>query len=544
MRITACWTTLLALSAPAFSQLQFKPLATINLDSTANNANPEFVGSNPSAVAWDNDDLIVAGFNGTGAATNTGIVRVSNVFTTPSISAAFGVASTPATRGYSGIAAQSGNIAAAFDNGANSANGLALYDSVGALLWQVNTFNASPNNAYRGFGGTDFDPGFVSGGGVDAGVSALTTGSGRRALMNASTGLWTYTQSTGAIINVSPTATNWRDHAYDPATGDLYTRVNNDVAKHTRTGGNTFAPNVRIVDVTDATAVAGQNIEFLNTALGNFLIYNDRPSTATQPLTTAVKIIDTSGVAQIYNLGPGFSAANSGGYYDFSWDAANARLALLDFGNRRVYVFELCSGVDTDSDGVVDCIDNCVALANPLQEDCDNDGSGDACELAGGALDTNANLIPDECELGVVIAYCTAGVSSNGCTPTLNASGTPSAAAASGFTLNAGNLEGQRTALAFYGVGGPQAVPFGGGSSFKCVASQLRRMTRIDSGGTLGACDGSYSIDFLAFIASNPTTLGTPFASGDIVNAQVWYRDPGAPATTNLTSALQWTMQP
>ena len=37
---------------------------------------------------------------------------------------------------------------------------------------------------------------------------------------------------------------------------------------------------------------------------------------------------------------------------------------------------------DTDADGVPDYRDNCVNIANPSQADCDNDGIGDACELA------------------------------------------------------------------------------------------------------------------------------------------------------------------
>ena len=37
---------------------------------------------------------------------------------------------------------------------------------------------------------------------------------------------------------------------------------------------------------------------------------------------------------------------------------------------------------DTDGDGIPDFRDNCVNIANPSQADCDNDGIGDACELA------------------------------------------------------------------------------------------------------------------------------------------------------------------
>src|SRR5262249_43774017 len=39
--------------------------------------------------------------------------------------------------------------------------------------------------------------------------------------------------------------------------------------------------------------------------------------------------------------------------------------------------------LDTDGDGVVDCLDNCRLVANPDQRDSDGDGTGDACDLDG-----------------------------------------------------------------------------------------------------------------------------------------------------------------
>jgi len=35
---------------------------------------------------------------------------------------------------------------------------------------------------------------------------------------------------------------------------------------------------------------------------------------------------------------------------------------------------------DTDGDGVSDCTDNCIAVPNPDQRDCDGDGTGSACD--------------------------------------------------------------------------------------------------------------------------------------------------------------------
>ncbi len=55
---------------------------------------------------------------------------------------------------------------------------------------------------------------------------------------------------------------------------------------------------------------------------------------------------------------------------------------------------------DTDGDGVLDEIDNCISIANPNQADCNGDGIGDACELSGGsATDHNSNGIPDSCDI-------------------------------------------------------------------------------------------------------------------------------------------------
>ncbi len=42
--------------------------------------------------------------------------------------------------------------------------------------------------------------------------------------------------------------------------------------------------------------------------------------------------------------------------------------------------FDPSGAVDDDADGVCDSTDNCVGLANPGQADCDDDGTGDACD--------------------------------------------------------------------------------------------------------------------------------------------------------------------
>ncbi len=201
---------------------------------------------------------------------------------------------------------------------------------------------------------------------------------------------------------------------------------------------------------------------------------------------------------------------------------------------------------DTDGDGVANCIDNCPTLPNPLQEDCNFNGIGDVCDLASGAhFDTNLNGVLDDCEFGAAFAYCSSGTTSNGCTPTMSATGTPSASTSSGFVLDALSIEGQKSGLLFYGITGPIAAPWGVGStSLLCVKSPTQRLSTQNSGGVAGACDGAFSVDFLAWVAANSGALGAPFAAGDVVCAQAWFRDPPAPKTTNLSNALQFTMAP
>lgn len=61
------------------------------------------------------------------------------------------------------------------------------------------------------------------------------------------------------------------------------------------------------------------------------------------------------------------------------------------------------AGPDTDSDGVLDCVDNCLQAMNPDQADCDSNGIGNACD---------ANDPPQILQQPVVQAVCAGSAAS------------------------------------------------------------------------------------------------------------------------------------
>ena len=143
--------------------------------------------------------------------------------------------------------------------------------------------------------------------------------------------------------------------------------------------------------------------------------------------------------------------------------------------------------------------------------------------------------------------YCTAGTSTNGCLPSINANAQPSATQATAPTITVSSLEGQRFGIIFYGINNTGFSPgqwATGSSSFLCVKGPTQRTGTSNSGGNVNACDGALVLNWNAFIAANPGAVGNPFSAGDKVYVQGWYRDPPAAKTTNLSNALELTVQP
>ena len=155
-----------------------------------------------------------------------------------------------------------------------------------------------------------------------------------------------------------------------------------------------------------------------------------------------------------------------------------------------------------------------------------------------------ANSISLGLESGTFTSYCTSGTTTNGCLAVMQGGGLPSASLNSGCTLAVLNTEGATQGLIFYGLSGRAAVPWGTSSSFVCVKSPTQRTPVQTASGTPGSCNGAMSIDWNAFVSSNPGALGSPFSAGQVVQTQGWFRDSGSPKTTSLSNALEFVVQP
>ena len=181
-----------AFAVSASAQVQLTELGTVNLDSTADSTNAEYIGSNPSGIAWNGQDIYVCGFNG-GGATGVGLVKVTDALGAATLGTSFGfIAGTPGSRGYSGLDVSGDKVAAAYDDGTASVLGIQAFDLSGTQLWAATG---------RGGSGVGFDPGFPGGTpALGEGVGWATFGSGRRRLQDASNGATIYDGSNGMVI--------------------------------------------------------------------------------------------------------------------------------------------------------------------------------------------------------------------------------------------------------------------------------------------------------------------------------------------------------
>lgn len=376
-------------SSVAHAQIGLWELARFNISSTSGTANPEFIGSNPAAVGWNGSKLYVAGQNGSATTANTSIIEITNAssvwngtsgsatgFLTPVFSSTFGTIASPASRGYTGLAMNGSQLGASLDLGSNSPNGIQMFDgSTNTRLWNLSATGTSLANVgtTRGYAGPDFDPGYQGVSGQGSGLGWLTQGSGRRLLNNPTNGLPIYTSATnaalvatyptvalGMVMNTNPISSTWRDTAFNPANGDLYTRNQNGVTRANRTGansdenpldatagqsaliwaqptpGNNVLTNIGFMNAVSAST----NGPFTNSYTGDVLVFNNRSSTASgQAWTDVIQFTTTSGssITPTWNFISTPATGNAG--YDFEWDSASKTLAVVDYANRNVSIF-------------------------------------------------------------------------------------------------------------------------------------------------------------------------------------------------------------
>lgn len=150
-----------------------------------------------------------------------------------------------------------------------------------------------------------------------------------------------------------------------------------------------------------------------------------------------------------------------------------------------------------------------------------------------------------------VITYCSSKPSSlPNCVPTVTAIGEPYCLASQGLLLQCAPVPGRNVGLFFYtlgGPGGPVNTPYGqlclngAAGIFRVLLNgNLPWAGTPNAGGTLGACDGAYLLDFNRYFALQ---VGNPaLICGSTVNGQFWYRDPANPGAANFSQAAQFTM--
>ena len=477
------------------SDIYFTHLYQVDLGFTADPNGGSYVGTNPSAVALysypsgsgqQGDELNIAGFNNSGDAGNTAVMLLgtNGVDNTILYSNVYETRPTPGLRGFSGLDITDDGVnvtlVSAFDTGSAVADGISGWDQQNdTKLWDVNA---------RGGSGCAVDPGTVPlgiGGGITGYGAAWTSfGSGRRSLNDLANGANIYTSSDGMIINGAGTGTFWRDMDFNDATGDIWLREGNNLISATRVGPNAVTNTTLVVDEVEADFTAGQNLAHLQ-ALGA-VIYNERSSTAGgQAFFDSVRVVNEDGTTRGTNWG-GYAPADSNAYYDFSYDAAAGRLAILDFANRTVDVFLVGDAPNTGN------------------AYCFGDGTGAACP-------------------------CTNGDAGAGCA---NSDGTSALLTGSGdadvaddkFRLSVSGAKANSFCIFARGSAVSGVTPFGNG--IRCIDLAQR--------GPIVVTDGTGS--------ASRTGLGASVSAGETADYQVFYRDTADTCGGGFNTSNGWTV--
>jgi len=174
-----------------------------------------------------------------------------------------------------------------------------------------------------------------------------------------------------------------------------------------------------------------------------------------------------------------------------------------------------------------------------FQSDATNLGPGDTNGLTDAYVRDRGVAMP--------VVYCTAGTTSIGCLASITASANPSVSLAHACILTTSNVEGLKSGILFYGINNTGFTPLPwalGSTSLLCVKHPTQRTPIQNSGGTFSTCNGSYVLDWNAYQAANPLSLGNPWSVAEKVYVQAWFRDPIAVKATNLSNAVEMSYVP
>ncbi len=188
-----------SLSAQA---LTFTEIARFDISATATNGANQFIGNNPSAVAWTGSRLFVGGFNSSAGLLDVGIVEVLGAEATgfvdsPTFARVTEFAGTPNGRGIVSmdVSSDGESLAVAYDDGTSDTPG-------GFSVFNTSDYGARWFGNQRGSSGVAFDPGFN---GLDSGTAFGAFGSGRRILYDTDSGVNLYDRSGGQVVATEDT---------------------------------------------------------------------------------------------------------------------------------------------------------------------------------------------------------------------------------------------------------------------------------------------------------------------------------------------------
>ena len=364
----------------------------------------------------------------------------------------------------------------------------------------------------------------------------------------ASTGVQANAQSFHSTISADGRHVAFASDATNLVPGD--TNGTQDVFVHDRGSGVT----TRVSVDSSGTQASGRSTHPVLSADGRFVAF----------VSEAPDLVgsDTNGVADVFlhDRQSGQTRRVSVGPAGLQANAPSGTPAIAGDGSRVAFQSDASNLVLGDTNGASDAFLHDLATGRTERLSVDSDGaqgngaSGMPSLSADGRLacfqsaasnlvmgDTNG--VPDifvrDRECGVSI-YCTAKFSSALCIPAMGFSGTPSASAGQGFLIEATGFTPLQPGVFAYSKLGPAAVPFQGG--FLCAQVPLVRIP-VANTGALGPCEGSFSLDFNAYVTSGADPA---LVAGKTIWGQWWARDPGRPPPDNvsLSDAIRVTLCP